>query len=71
MSRLRAGCPNKRWTTFDAIAPHLGRIVIDIREAGRVSAEWVARHKYLRAGRIGGNNFVVEEMFGVVLGGLS
>ena len=32
-----------------------------------MSAEWVALHESLRAGRIGGNNFVVEEMFGVDL----
>ena len=40
--RLRAGCPNEGWNAINAITPRLGRIVIVIRESGRVSAEWAA-----------------------------
>ena len=41
-SRLRAGCLNEGWTTIDAITPHLGRVIIVVKEAGYVSAEWAS-----------------------------
>ena len=40
MSRLKTGCLNEGRAAIDAITPRLDKVIIVIREADCVSAEW-------------------------------